>query len=70
MSSCLLSAATVMYETERIKHAHDAHGAHGVLGAHGGRVAHGALVYWVSLVPRPPCPGFVTCSTKSGEKAW
>jgi len=23
-----------------------------------------------SLVPRPPCPAFVTCSTKRGEKAW
>jgi len=23
-----------------------------------------------TLIPRPPRPAFVTCSTKSGEKAW
>jgi len=23
-----------------------------------------------SLVPRPPCPAFVACSMKSGERAW
>ena len=22
------------------------------------------------LIPRPPCPAFVACSTKSGGKAW
>jgi len=24
----------------------------------------------VHLIPRPPCPAFVACSMKSGEKAW
>jgi len=26
--------------------------------------------YTPSLVPRPPCPAFVACSMKSGEKDW